>query len=312
MSTGDDGVSEEVLREEREELATLLGDGDHAVAPSRAGALAADEGGEEVVGRTALVGRGGGPAEDVDALAPGSVVAAVTDAEVVGRGGAWVGGCVTPDDLASPGLCGAVEPCVGLDQDDGAELRRSRNGGSDQGANHGAARGERGGARHGGAHAGGEGRAFGGQELASIGSDQQSCDGSLQSRECEGSSGDGQIEACGLQERELGLVEVGFDACQRWHEAERVCAPEALKGVELGGEGGCAHVEDEEGGLCRSCVEIEPVGIVKSEDAAACDRASGAAHGLLDRDGSLDGTNHPNGPALALKGRIRAFRRSRL
>ena len=96
------------------------------------------------------------------------------------------------------------------------------------------------------------------------------------------------------------------------HEAERVCAPEALKGVELGGEGGCAHVEDEEGGLCRSCVEIEPVGIVKSEDAAACDRASGAAHGLLDRDGSLDGTNHPNGPALALKGRIRAFRRSRL
>ena len=88
---------------------------------------------------------------------------------------------------------------MGLDDDDGSELRRSRNGGSDEGADHGASGGQWGGTRHGGAHAGGEGGAVGGQELAALGCDEQSGDGSLQPRESKGGSWYGEVEPCGLQ-----------------------------------------------------------------------------------------------------------------
>ena len=82
MGACDCGVAEEVLREEGEQRRALLGDGDDAVASDGAGALTADEGGEEVVGRAALVGRIGGAAENVDAFAPGRLVTPLTDAEV--------------------------------------------------------------------------------------------------------------------------------------------------------------------------------------------------------------------------------------
>ena len=146
--------------------------------------------------------------------------------------------------------------------------------------------------------------------MAAFRCDEQSGDGPLQSRECEGGGGYGEVEPCGLQECELGRAEVGLDAGERGDEAERIGAPEPLKGGEVRGEGDRAHFEDDQGGLCGSGVEVEPFGVVKSEDAARCDGARSTAHGLLDGDGGLEGTHDPNGPALAFKGRIRAFRRS--
>ena len=121
---------------------------------------------------------------------------------------------------------------MGLDDDDGTELRCPGHSGGHEGADHGASGSERGGARHGGAHAGGEGCAFGCQELASIGCDKESGNGTLQPREGEGGGGDGEVEAGGLEERKLSGVEVGLDACQRRDEAKRVRPPEPCKRAE--------------------------------------------------------------------------------